>query len=295
MIIAKLLQYVASRLDPRKASRLIDNKSHTLAHSQPLNHPKVCIIVPTRDKTELLTKCINSILTKTDYSNYEIIVVDNQSRDLSSARYFDYLCSTGIRVRKFDEKFNYSKIVNSVIRESNSEIICLLNNDTEVVSGNWLASLVQHVSDPEVGVAGAILSYQSGRIQHAGIALGFKGIAGYPGNGSIPSENQLSECFEVSAVTFACAVFLRSTFVTVGYMDESFPSGLNDVIWCLQARNAGFQAILCSEAKLVHHESATRGLPSSSFGSILTNIKDVYRFIKKLPEFRFEDSFFSKK
>ncbi|MEM8650224.1 MAG: glycosyltransferase family 2 protein [Pseudomonadota bacterium] len=225
----------------------------------------VSIVICTRDRSDLLKTCIDSIVEKTDYSNFEILIVDNGSVEPKTLAYFDRIKKENIaRIVHDDSDFNYSKLNNLGVSESKGEIICLLNNDIEVISSNWLEQLVAHVQRPEVGAVGAKLLYPDGSIQHAGVVVGMGGYAAHPYAG-LPSDTlvnngkaQLTQ--QVSAVTGACLVTTRSVYEQVDGLDEvNFAIAYNDVDYCLKVRKLGMQVIYEPRAILYHHESVSRG------------------------------------
>jgi glycosyltransferase involved in cell wall biosynthesis len=224
--------------------------------------PLVSIIVPTRDGT-LLQRCIDSVLAFTTYPNFEVVVVDNSSRTLPT---LEYLRGNDDRVTVIrDERpFNYSAINNAAVRKTSGTMVCLLNDDTEIIAGDWLTELVGHVLQPGVGAAGAKLYYDDGRIQHAGVVLGMLGVAGHshrmfdrlsPGY-----FGRLQVAQNLSAVTAACVVVRREAWDQVGGLDEqNLPIAFNDVDFGLRLREAGWGVVWSPYAELFHHESVSRG------------------------------------
>lgn len=226
--------------------------------------PKVCLVVPTRDKVGLLRTCVDSILAKTSYTSYEVVIVDNQSIDPLT---FDYLSEVSrddrVRVLRYDAPFNYSAINNWAVRQCDGEVVGLINNDIEVISPDWLEEMVSHALRPDVGAVGAMLYYPHDTIQHAGVVLGVHGVAahlyagmprGYPGHGGRARVAQ-----QLSAVTGACLLVRREAFDRVGGLDESLQVAFNDIDFCLRLREAGYRNIWTPFAELYHHESASRG------------------------------------
>jgi glycosyltransferase involved in cell wall biosynthesis len=226
--------------------------------------PKVSLIVPTRDRVDLLRMCVSSILEKTEYDNYEIIVVDNQSVELETHDYLNSLRNhRKVRVLEYDAPFNYSKMNNLAAASCDSEIIGLINNDIEVIHGEWLAEMVSQAVRPEIGAVGAMLYYPNDTIQHAGVVLGVGGVAGhihikmpkgYPGQMSRAKLIQ-----NLSAVTAACLLIRHEVFDAVGGLDPQLEVAFNDVDFCLRVREKGFRNLWTPFAELYHHESASRG------------------------------------
>lgn len=226
--------------------------------------PKVSLIVPTRDKVDLLRMCVESILACTSYPNYEIVVVDNQSSDPAALTYMAELGKrTRIRVLRYDEPFNYSAINNFAVRQCDGEIVGLVNNDIETIHADWLDEMVSQVVRPEIGAVGAMLYYPNDTIQHAGVVLGVGGIAahvycGAPrGSGGQMSRALLAQA--MSVVTAACLLIRREVFEQVGGLDERLKVAFNDVDFCLRVREAGYTNLWTPYAELYHHESASRG------------------------------------
>lgn len=233
-------------------------------HRLPEPPPRVSIIVPTRDHIDLLRRCVESILARTIYPDYEIVVVDNQSVEPASIAYFASLShEPRVRVLAHDQPFNYSSINNAAVRVCSSELICLLNNDTEVVGSNWLEELASQAMRPHVGAVGAMLYYPNDTIQHAGVMTGIHGVAAHPYCGMPRGfSGQMSRAKLVqsmSAVTAACLMIRRETYLQVGGLDVSLTVAFNDIDFCLRLRRAGFRNLWTPFAELYHHESASRG------------------------------------
>jgi GT2 family glycosyltransferase len=249
------------------------------------SNPKVTILIPTRDRVELLRDCVNSILRLTTYKNFEIFILDNDSKDPETIRYFKELSDPRVAIIPVPGEFNYSKIMNSGVQGTSGELICLLNNDTLVLSPNWLSGMVSHLDQPGIGLVGSLLIFPNGGIQHAGIALGYTGVAGHVFAGELPGEssgqNGLEhECFRVSAVTFACALTSRKTWNDLGGLDESLKVGLNDVDFGIRVKSLGLAAVICTRSRLVHFESQSRNSMNSLKGFARASV-DVIRFIRK--------------
>lgn len=278
-----LLRYLISRFLSRKVT--FTKPLGGYEHVQLETHPgEVAIVIPTRDKVELLATCVESILTNTNYENYHIIIVDNNSVALETKKYLNALDEVRFTVLPYQKQFNYSEICNFAVQHSNAEFFCFLNNDTVVKDPNWLTKMVSHAKTPNVGVVGARLIYPDGRLQHLGVALGINGLATHVNfrnlgiNSSIDSMK--SNCFEVSAVTFACVVVSKTNFISIGGMDVNFPVGLNDVDFCLRAKSHGFSVVLCGETQLIHVESATRPQALSLKG-FRQGVRDLSLFLRK--------------
>lgn len=227
--------------------------------------PLVSIIVPTRDMLSMLKPCIASLIEKTTYSNFEIIVVDNQSSCTETLAFLREISDLpNFRVLNYDRAFNYSAINNFAVAHSAGELICLLNNDTEVIAPDWLERMVGLLCQDGVGAVGAKLLYSNGTVQHAGDAVGPGGCAdhmhsGIPGDApGYMSRAILSQ--ELSAVTAACLLTHRSLYNELGGLNEqSLAVAFNDVDFCLRVRAAGYKVMFEAGALLFHHESVSRG------------------------------------
>lgn len=222
---------------------------------------KVTVIVPTRDRLYLLSKCIESIERNTGYGNYEIIIVDNGSSDPATLEYFE---QTLHRVIHHDGPFNFSQLNNAAAARADGEYLVFLNNDTEVVSSEWLSAMVEQAQRPEVGAVGVKLLYPDGRIQHAGVVLGLEGPAGHSHRfldeghecGRAWSPNLIRDC---SAVTAACMMVRRDLYLEMGGMNESdLPVSFNDVDLCLRLRKNGYLIVYTPFAVLRHREFGSR-------------------------------------
>ena len=229
--------------------------------------PSVTIVIPTRDKLEYLAPCVESLLAKTRYSNYEILIVDNQSTDPDTVKWLQTVTDNStrrIRVIRWDEDFNFSAICNLASEHSDSKFMCLLNNDTEVLQEEWLSRMVSLGERPDVGVVGCRLVFpETGKVQHLGIVLGMGiyGIAGHPFAGELSTEDSgplhmAQVVRNTSAVTAACMLVRRSEYLRLGGLDaEHLPVLYSDVEFCLRMREAGKRVLWTPYSTLVHHES----------------------------------------
>jgi GT2 family glycosyltransferase len=221
---------------------------------------KISIIIPVRDRVDLLARCVNSLTSHTRYEPYEIVVVDNDS---TSAEARDYFAKFKHRLLRFSGPFNFSAINNFAVQETDSPWLLFLNNDTEIVEPAWLNAMAEHVQRPEVGAVGARLLFTDDTVQHAGIVVGVGGIAEHAFRG-FPAEapgvcRQLQVMRNYSAVTGACLMTRREVFDEVGGFDEErLPVTFNDVDLCLKMRRAGYLVVYTPYAKLYHHEGASR-------------------------------------
>jgi GT2 family glycosyltransferase len=227
--------------------------------------PLASVLIPTRDAVGLLRQCVESVLSKTTYRNFEVIVVDNQSRDAEALDYLESLeARQHVKVLRFDRPFNFSAINNCASRHARGEVLCLLNNDTEVITPDWMEEMLGHLVQSHVGVVGAKLFYPDGRVQHAGDAVGPAGCADHM-HSMIDRDdpgycNRAILAQDVSAVTGACLVTWKSLYEQLGGFDEThLKVAFNDVDYCLRVREAGFRVIWTPHAELYHHESVSRG------------------------------------
>jgi O-antigen biosynthesis protein len=241
---------------------VVDGSMLRVAWTLPEPAPRVSIIIPTRDGP-FLERCLHSLFILTTYPDVEILVVDNGStkhETLSYLRTHEDL----VRVIRDDAPFNYSRLNNEAVQRASGDVICLLNDDTEVMTPDWLDELVGQLMQPGVGAVGARLLYDDGRVQHAGVVLGIGGVAGHSHRGYDRLQwgygARLHTVRTVSAVTGACVVVRRQAWEEVGGLDEEFlPIAFNDVDFCLRLRAAGWRIVWTPYAELIHHESATRG------------------------------------
>ena len=227
-------------------------------------NPKVSIVIPNKDEKETLKKCLESIWQKTTYSNYEIILVENNSTTREIRDYYQELDGkNGVRVVYWDKEFNYSAINNFGISYAKGEYILCLNNDITVISPEWMEELLANCQRPEVGIVGARLYYPDNTIQHAGIVLGMGGCAGSLFVGLARSRggylHKAALQQDLSAVTAACFMVKKETFEKVGGFEEKLAVAFNDVDFCLKVRHAGYLVVYDPYAELYHHESKTRG------------------------------------
>ncbi len=227
--------------------------------------PLVSIVIPTRNGFNLLHRCVESIFSKTNYANYELIIIDNGSDDFITLRYLQRLQHDNrVTVIRDKSPFNYSALNNKAILQVKGEIIALLNNDLEVINEDWLDEMVGFAQHSEVGAVGAKLYYPNDTIQHAGVIVGLGGVAGHS-HKHFPRVNpgycgRLLLTQNLTAVTAACLVLRKEVYNAVGGFDEkNLPVAFNDVDFCLRIREKGFLNVWTPYAEMYHYESATRG------------------------------------
>jgi O-antigen biosynthesis protein len=234
--------------------------------------PLVSVVIPTAS-IHHIGRCVESLIRLTSYSSYEVIIVENSGRE-DVVSLCDELTRRYAAVHSITHPsgpFNYSAINNRAVRDSRGTVLCLLNDDTEVIEPGWLDAMVEVASLPDVGVVGARLLYPDRTIQHAGVLLGVGGVANHAFRGfpcDHPGHMGLASVVrDVSAVTFACAVMRRDIWDACRGLDEhNLPVGFNDVDFCLRAREAGYRILYTPHATLLHHESATRGAHNATVG-----------------------------
>lgn len=239
-----------------------------IRHSLPDPLPLVSIIIATRNARNLLERCIDSILRKTIYLNYEILVVDNGSDEEPTLEYLRELSDKNLaRVIRDEGPFNYSALNNSAAREAKGEMLCLLNNDTEVISPGWLSDLVAHAVRKTTGAAGALLFYPDDTVQHAGVVLGESKIVNIFRHVTRKQKSGVAWLLSVKqyqVVTAACLVVRKSLYLEMGGMDErNLHVEFNDVDFCLKLHEAGYRNLFVPHAELYHHECATRGVDNT--------------------------------
>jgi len=226
--------------------------------------PLVSIIIPTRNGLAHLKRCVESILQKSDYPAFEILIIDNASDDPETIAWLASIAAPTIRVLPYPHPFNYSAINNYAARHTRGSILALLNNDVEVINSDWLTEMASQASRPEIGCVGAMLYYPNDLIQHAGVVLGVGGIAGhafleFPRH-SEGVFNRARLVQNYSAVTAACLVVRKAVFEQAGGFDETHLTvAFNDVDFCLKVRESGLRNLWTPFAELYHHESASRG------------------------------------
>jgi GT2 family glycosyltransferase len=229
------------------------------------------VVIPTRDCAELLSECLGGLKNTTDYRRFEIVVVDNGSTKPDAVRLLQEIATEpGTKVLLRPGPFNFSALSNDGARATMARVLLFLNNDIAMLDRNWLKAMVRWAIRPDIGVVGAKLLFPNGSIQHAGVVLGFGGIAGHIYRRS-PRDcpgylAQLRAPREVTAVTGACIAVERAKFEAVGGFDaENLPVDLNDIDFCLRIAEQGWTNLWTPEATLIHHQSATRGIDPDPF------------------------------
>ena len=232
-----------------------------------IGNPKVSILIPNKDNSKLLKDAINSIIENTTYNNYEIVVIENGSTEKETLKYYDELKDKPkVKILRIDEngEFNYSRLINLGVKNVDGDFVLQLNNDTKILTKNWLEMMIGYSQQKEIGAVGGRLYYEDKTIQHAGIIVGLSGIAGnmlvnLP-YGEKAYFGRESATRNVAAVTGACLLCRRELYEEVGYMDEEqFKVAFNDVDFCLKLLEKGYRNVYIPYVELYHYESKTRG------------------------------------
>ena len=246
-----------------RCMKMHDAPGYAVHAIAPVPLPRVTLVIPTRDRLDLLAACIGSILDRTDYPNFDIIVIDNGSEEPETLAYLRWLEAEGVaRILRDDGPFNWSRLNNRAAALTGSDLLCFMNNDTEVTSERWLHELVALACRPEIGVAGPTLWFPNGTMQHVGVVFSARGSPLHPfraaPRGTAPF--YLRSLRTQPAVTGACLVVRRAVFEAVGGFAECFPLGFNDVDFCMRVQEQlGLPSVCTPAAELLHKESASRG------------------------------------
>nr|WP_284500137.1 glycosyltransferase family 2 protein [Microbulbifer sp. GX H0434] len=239
--------------------------SYRVRWALPSSEPLVSLLVPTRDGYDILKPCVDAILSKTDYPNFELLILDNQSRCTRTLHYLQEISADSrVSVHRWDHPFNYSSINNFGAKLARGEILGLINNDIEPINSDWLREMAGQACRPEIGCVGAKLYYPNDTTQHGGVILGIGGVAGHAHKYFHRSEYgyfcRLHLVQNLSAVTGACLLLRKEVFDAVGGLDEeNLAVAFNDVDLCLKVREAGYRNLWTPYAELYHHESVSRG------------------------------------
>ncbi|MHA6491672.1 glycosyltransferase [Pseudomonas borbori] len=265
---------------------------------RPVGTPLVSIIIPTRDNYSILRQCIESILERTRYENYEIILMDNQSVDEDSLAYYHSLdLLPQIQLQRYPHPFNYSAINNLASRYAAGEYLLFLNDDTQVMEGDWLERLLGFAQLEHVGAVGAKLLFPgSERIQHCGVL----NLADGPGHAFYNARNDMPLYFGRNildwnwlAVTGACLMVARHKFESIGGFDEALPIAYNDVDLCLGLHRAGWHNVVCSAVALVHHESVSRGVDHEDVVKLKRLGRERRKLFHKHPGYFMRDPYYN--
>ena len=230
----------------------------------PIPEPKVSILIPNKDQSKLLRRCLEGIYETSEYSNFEVIVIDHQSQEKNTLELLKKVDKRDdTKVLNFEGSFNFSLMNNLAAKSATGDFICLLNNDIEVLSSDWIQELVSQAAREDVGVVGALLRYPDKSIQHAGLGPNLGSLYGHA-HKYFPYENfgyrnRLAISHRVAAVTGACLMTPIDLWKKLGGLNEDLAVAYNDVDFCLRVRKSGYHVIWSPFAELIHHESLTRG------------------------------------
>jgi len=277
-----LEEALVRRAQPGKVDFLDGFRGYSIRYDLKSPEARVSIIIPTKDKTELLRSCVESIFTRSSHKNFEVVVVDNGSTEKEFFEYMDECkksYGSSFKHCIADIPFNFSKLVNTGVKHSSGDYVILLNNDTEVITPDWIEGMQEQAQRPSVGVVGVKLLYPNDTIQHAGVIMGLGGAAGHVlvgedrhGPGYFNYVNLLNN---YSAVTAACVMVRRTLFDSLGGFDEALEVEYNDVDFCLRVRETGLHNIYVPHVELYHHESVSRGHPHSTSASYKRHIHEI--------------------
>lgn len=259
--------------------------------------PLVSVVIPTKIRIDLLERCLEGLVDRTDYPALEVVIVNGCS---DHPRFEEVIAqaSTKLRLRRVDDagSFNFSRLVNLGVRNSEGKVVLLLNDDVEAIETGWLHRIVESAIAPGVGCVGARLVYPDQTIQHAGMTLGISGVCGHLWKGLSRSEAALIPQVVLPsqrmAVTGACLAVRREIFDRVGGLDEiNFPVAFNDVDFCLRVRALGYRTIYRGDAALIHHESQSRGLDDATMKSRKRLARETAAFLDRWRELLSDDPF----
>lgn len=247
-----------------------DRSGYYIVNYKLKKEPLISIIIPTRDYSDILDKCLVSIYKKTTYSNYEIIVVNNNSSEDATFKLFEKYKKEKNNFKVIDAnfEFNYSKINNIAVKKAKGDYIVLLNNDTEIITPEWLEKMVGYASLEHIGAVGAKLLYPDTTVQHGGVILGLGGVASHAYIGSSREDNgmygRLRVPYNYSAVTAACLMIKKSKYVEIGGLEEKLKVAYNDMDLNIKLLEKGYYNIFLPQVELFHHESKSRGFDTTT-------------------------------
>ncbi len=262
--------------------------------------PSVVVVVPTRDMESILRVCIDSILALTDYRNYRIIVIDNESVEKSTLEYLTGLAGISrVEVVRFLGDFNFAKMHNRLLEDIESDFVCFLNNDTQIVEPDWLSKMVALGSRKDVGIVGVKLLYPDSTLQHCGVVMGIGEALtahSFVGDSVVSGgyKNRALAQQDVTAVTGACLLIRRELYRKVGGMDEiHLPVSYNDIDLCLKVREIGLKVIFDGSTTVVHHEGKTRGIDGTDVAKTARNNRERAYMVAHWGEKMFSDPFYN--
>ena len=256
----------------RASVRRAPLEQYQVEYELPVPSPRVSILIPTTANPSLLEPCLSSVLSHTTYQNYEVLLLVNelQRKEPQRAELLRHFARrTEVRVLSYaDRPFNYSWVNNWGADQASGQVLCFLNDDTEIISPDWLEKLVARAMLPGIGAVGAMMYYPNETIQHGGVILGLGGIAGHAYHGEVRGTcGYFSRaCLEqdLSCVTAGCLAIRRDLFLSQGGFDERLPIAFNDVDFCIRLRAAGWRVLWTPTVELYHHELASVGRPETN-------------------------------
>ena len=231
-----------------------------------VGHPKISIIIANKDHKDDLSRCIDSILSRSTYDNYEIVIVDNNSTTKEIEEYYRSIKDSRVKLIRYIGEFNYSRVNNYGVEYADGQYVVLLNNDTAVITPNWMEQMLMYAQRKDVGAVGAKLLYADRTIQHAGVVIGLGAhrAAGHTHYGksydNLGYMGRLCYAQDVTAVTGACLMVAKHLYTKHAGLDDHFAVSLNDVDFCLRLRKQGLLNVFTPFAELYHYESKSRGL-----------------------------------
>lgn len=248
--------------------------------------PLISILIPNKDHIDLLERCIRSILSKSTYGHYEILIIENNSEEKRTFDYYEKLEeSEKIRVIRCITDWNYSYINNYGVKQMQGDYCLFLNNDTEVIAEDWMEQMLRFAMRKDVGAVGAKLFYPDGTIQHGGVTMGIRGVAGHAFHGRPGDDpgymSRLITVQNLSAVTAACLMVPREVFDEVGGFDEDYKVAFNDTDLCMRIRKQGYLIVYNPKAQLLHYESKSRGNDEQSPEKLKRFFGETMRFQKQ--------------
>jgi len=295
-----LTESLARRGEPGTANVIPGVNGNFSVRYQVKEYGKVTVIIPTRNKADVLETCLKSIFEKTIYPNYEVVVADNRSHEptlFHLINFFEKAEPERFRCIRLDMDFNFSKLMNESVRQTDGEYLLMLNNDTEVLVADWMDAMVEQAQRKSIGAVGAKLLYHNDTVQHGGVIIGIGGVADHAFAGihrDGPSyQNYVNLVRNYSAVTAACMMCRRQVYNEVGGFDEGFAVEFNDVDFCLKLITAGYYNVYLPHVVLYHYESLTRGHPKSTRESFKRHLTEVARFRDRWKKFVDNDPFFN--
>jgi GT2 family glycosyltransferase len=260
-----IAEALTRRGEPGKVKMRADSPGVYIVRYEIRKPEKVSVIIPTRNHGEDVDRCLESIFTKTTYRDFEIIILDNGSDEKASLQSLERWSKRERRVKviRYDVPFNFSHINNYAVARSDGQYVLLLNNDTEVITPDWMEAMVEQAQRPTIGAVGALLLYPDDSVQHAGVIVGLGGVAGHS-HKHFPRQSPgyfftLRSINNFSAVTAACLMVRRSVFDQVGGLNEELSVAFNDVDFCLKVQEAGYRNVYLPHVTLYHFESKSRG------------------------------------